>query len=113
MRVHHGTAVRVGDTVYASSGDFGPAFVVAANVKTGDVLWQDRSFSKANFLYADGKLIILDEDGKLALATVSPAGLKVLSQVELLKKISWTAPTLVGTRLYVRDRKTLIALDLS
>jgi outer membrane protein assembly factor BamB len=113
MRVHHGTAVRVGDTVYASSGDFGPAFVVAANIKTGDVLWQDRSFSKANFLYADGKLIILDEDGKLALATVSPAGLKVLSQVELLKKISWTAPTLVGARLYVRDRKTLIALDLS
>jgi outer membrane protein assembly factor BamB len=113
MRVHHGTAVRVGDTVYGSSGDFGPAFVVAANVKTGDVLWQDRSFSKANFLYADGKMIILDEDGKLALAMVSPAGLKVLSQIELLKKISWTAPTLIGARLFVRDRKTLIALDLS
>ena len=113
MRVHHGTAVRVGDTVYGSSGDFGPAFVVAVDVKTGDVLWQDRSFSKANFLYADGKFIILDEDGKLALATVSPTGLKVLSQTELLKKISWTAPTLVGTRLFVRDRKTLVALELS
>jgi outer membrane protein assembly factor BamB len=113
MRVHHGTAVRVGDIVYGSSGDFGPAFVVAAEVKTGKILWQDRSFSKANFLYADGKMIILDEDGTLAIATVSSEGMKILSQVELMNKLSWTAPTLAGKTLYVRDRKTLVALDLS
>ncbi|MGH9900634.1 MAG: PQQ-binding-like beta-propeller repeat protein, partial [Pyrinomonadaceae bacterium] len=113
MRVHHGTAVRVGDYVYGSSGDFGPAFVVAVDVKTGNVAWQDRSFSKSNLLYADGKLIILDEDGNLALATASPAGLKVVSKVALMKTRSWTAPTLVGTKLYVRDRRSITALDLS
>lgn len=112
MRVHHGTAIRIGDYVYGSSGDFGPAFVVAVNVKTGDVVWQDRSFAKTNLLYADGKMILLDEDGTLAIATVSPEGMKILSQVELMDKLSWTAPTLVGKTLYVRDRKTLVALDL-
>jgi hypothetical protein len=57
-------------------------------------------------------LIILDEDGHLALATVSPEGLKVLSKIELMKSNAWTVPSLVGTRLYIRDRKTIVALEL-
>ena len=113
LRVHHSTAIRIGDYVYASSGDFGPAFFAAVNVKTGEVAFQDRSFPKSNFIYADGKLIILDEDGNLALATVSPAGLKVISKVSLMKNLAWTVPTLVGTKLYVRDRQTIAAVDLS
>jgi outer membrane protein assembly factor BamB len=113
LRIHHGTAIRLGDYVYGSSGDFGPAFFSAVNVKTGEIAFQDRSFPKINSLYADGKLILLDEDGNLALATVSPAGLKVISKVSLMKNLAWTVPTLVGTRLYVRDRQTIAALDLS
>jgi outer membrane protein assembly factor BamB len=113
LRLHHGTAIRIGDYVYASSGDFGPAFLAATNVKTGEIAFQDRSFPKSNFVYADGKLIILDEDGNLALATVSPTGLKVISKVALMKNLAWTVPTLVGTRLYLRDRHTITAVDLS
>ena len=59
MRVHHGTAIRIGDYVYGSSGDFGPAFFAAVNVKTGEIAYQDRRFPKTNFVLADGKLIIL------------------------------------------------------
>ena len=81
-------------------------------MKNGNVLWQDRSFPKATFLYADGKLIAVNEDGNLSLATVSPAGLKVLSRVALLHSNAWTAPALAGTALYVRDRHSLMALDL-
>ncbi|HWS52709.1 MAG TPA: PQQ-binding-like beta-propeller repeat protein [Pyrinomonadaceae bacterium] len=112
LRVHHGNAVRIGDHVYGSSGDFGPSFVAAVDVKTGKILWQDRSFSKANFVLADGRLIILDEDGHLALADASPAGLKVISKVPLLEKTAWTVPTLVGTKLYVRDRRSIVAVEL-
>jgi hypothetical protein len=112
MRVHIGNLLRIGDTIYGSSGDFGPAPLTALDAKTGKVLWQDRSFPKATFLYADGKLIAVDEDGNLSLATVSPAGLKVLSRVELLRSNAWTAPALAGTALYIRDRHSLMALDL-
>lgn len=113
MRLHHGTAIRIGDYVYGSSGDFGPAFFAAVNVKTGEIAYQDRSFPKVNFVLADGKLIILDEDGNLALAIASPTELKVISKVSVLKNLAWTAPTLVGTKLYLRDRRTITALDLS
>ena len=113
MRLHHGTAIRIGDYVYGSSGDFGPAFLAAVNVKTGEIAYQDRSFPKSNLLLAEGKLIILDEDGNLALATATPTELKVISKVSVMKHLAWTAPTLVGTKLYLRDRHTIMALDLS
>jgi outer membrane protein assembly factor BamB len=113
FRIHYGNVIRVGDNVYGSSGDFGPAPFTAVNVKTGQVLWRNRSLSRATFILADGRFIILDEDGNLALATPSAEGLKIHSKVELLTSNAWTAPTLVGTKLYVRDRKIIMALDLS
>lgn len=112
MRLHHSTMIRLGDLVFGSSGDFGPAPMTAVNVKTGDVVWQDRGFPKANFVYADGKLILLDEDGQLALVSLSPQGMKVLAKTALLERTAWTPPTLAGTKLYVRDRKMIVALDL-
>ncbi len=112
MRVHIGTVIHVGDYVYGASGDFGPSFLTAVNLKTGTMAWQDRSFSRAQLVYADGKLIILDEDGNLGLATVTPQGLKILSRAEVLANLAWTPPTLAGTTLYVRDRRTIAAFAL-
>jgi outer membrane protein assembly factor BamB len=112
MRVHFSTVVRIGEYVYGSSGDFGPAPLTAVDIKTGKIAWQDRSFPKANFIYADGKFIVLDEDGSLALADFTPQGLKVLSRAALLSSNAWTVPSLAGGRLYLRDRSTLMALDL-
>jgi len=112
MRVHLGNAMRVGDYIYGSSGDFGPAFFTALDIKTGQVAWQNRGLSKASFVYADGKFFLIDEDGSLALATVSQTGLQIHSKVPLLSHIAWTAPSLVGNTLYVRDRKNLMALDV-
>ena len=113
MRVHIGTVIHVGEYVYGASGDFGPSFLTAVNLKTGAIAWQDRSFSRAQLLYADGKLIILDEDGHLGLATVTPQGLKVLARAEVLTNLAWTPPTLAGTTLYVRDRKSIAAFALA
>jgi outer membrane protein assembly factor BamB len=113
FRLHHGNAIRIGDTAYGSSGDFGPAFICGVDVKTGNILFQDRSFPKSTFIYADNKLIILDEDGNLALATISPQGLKVISKASVFAGRAWTVPTLDGTKLYLRDRKIIQALDLS
>ena len=112
MRVHYGNAVRLGDFVYASSGDFGTAPLTALNVRTGKIAWRDRTLARASLLAAEGRFILLGEDGQLILATPTPAGLKVHSKAELLKSNAWTVPTLAGTRLYLRDRKNVMALDL-
>ena len=112
MKIHHANAVRVGNFVYGSSGDFGPVFYAAIDVQSGELAWKNRDVGKANSIYADGKMIILNERGKLFLAKVSPAELKILSEVQLFDDRSWTVPTLVGKRLFVRDRHKIIALDL-
>jgi outer membrane protein assembly factor BamB len=122
MRVHIGTVIRIGDYAYGASGDFGPAFITAINVKTGKIAWRDRSFARSTFLHvrgggvsgsgSDDVLILLDEDGALGLVTVSPQGMKVLTRADVMTKTSWTVPTLVGTKLYLRDRKNILALEL-
>jgi hypothetical protein len=63
-------------------------------------------------IYADGKAILLEEDGDLSLVRLAPEGVTVLSQAKLFDTMSWTAPTLVGTTLYARDREKIVALDL-
>jgi len=112
VRIHFGTAVRLGETVYASSGDFGPAPMTAVDVKTGEVLWRDRTFAKHSVLYADGRVILLDEDGWLGLVDVNRQGMTVRSRAQVFEGLSWTVPTLVGTRLYVRSREEIAALEL-
>jgi len=44
--------------------------------------------------------------------TPTPQGLTILSKCKLTERYSWAAPTLVGTKLYLRDRKNILALDL-
>ena len=112
MRVHHSNVLRFGDHVYGSSGDFSAFLFTAMNVKTGKVAWQDRGLRRASCLGVDGKLIVLQEDGLLLLASLLPKGLKVHSQVQLFEGRAWTPPTLSGRRLFVRNRTEVLALDL-
>ena len=100
LKVMFANVLRLGDYVYGSSGDFGPAFLVAVNVKTGEVAWRQRGHGRASFVQADGKTIMLDEDGTLVLGRLSPEGFTVLSSAALFDTTSWTAPSLVGTTLY-------------
>lgn len=112
MRLHIGNALRIDDAIIGSSGDFGPAFITALDISTGDRLWQDRSFARAQFLHADDTLVVLDEDGVLGLARASRTGLDVLARSELLRNVAWTIPTLVGSSLYARDRREIVRVDL-
>ncbi len=113
MRVHHGNVIRLGDLVYGSTGDFGPAFLTAIRISDGEVAWRQRGFAKATLLFADQKFIILDEDGTLALATPTNNGIEILAKAQPLEHNCWTPPSLVGTHLYVRNRKKIVAFDLS
>ena len=112
VRVHFGNAVRFGTRVYASNGDFGSAPLAAIDVATGNIVWRDRAVGRATLVGADGKLIILDEDGNLAIATPGETGLIVHAKAAVLEAQSWTAPTISGTTLYLRDRKQIMAVEL-
>ena len=114
LRLHHGNAIRIGDAIYFSSGGKGSqAILSAVDVPTGKIHWQERSIEKASFVWADQKLITLDQDGNLMIAHPSPQGFKIAAKAPLLTHLSWTPPVLVGARLYIRDRRSMMAVDLS
>jgi hypothetical protein len=46
------------------------------------------------------------------LASPSPKEFKVAAKSKLLENLAWTPPVLVGTKLYLRDRKTIMAVEL-
>ena len=112
LELHFGTAIQRDGYLYILSGYNGPALMSAVELKTGKITWRQRGFAKGQLLWADGKVILADEDGTLALCRISPEKFEVLSKAPMLENIAWTPPTLVGTRLYLRDRKTIMALEL-
>ena len=113
LRLHHGNAMRIDGAIYFSSGGKGSqAILSAVDARSGKIHWQERSIEKATFLWADRKLITLDQDGTLMIAHPSPQGFKITAKAPLLTHLSWTPPVLVGTRLYLRDRRSMMAVDL-
>lgn len=111
IRIHFGNAVRLDRHVYCSTG-MGSAFFGCVDIYNGRVAWRKRGFARANVVAADGKLIVLDEDGNLAIATATPSEMTVHAQAQVAGSEAWAAPTLVGNTLFVRDRKHIMALDL-
>lgn len=109
IRMWQPTPVQVDGCLYGSTSQL----LLGVDMKTGKRLWAKRGFPVASCVYGDDKLIILDQDGQLTLATATPDGLTVHSQCKITERYSFTVPTLVGKLLYVRDRKHIMALDLS
>jgi hypothetical protein len=89
------------------------ALMTCINLRSGEIVWQQRGFAKAQLVAVEGKFILLDEDGTLALVEPTPKELRVLAKASVLQNTAWTPPTLAGAKLYLRDRKNLVALDLA
>jgi outer membrane protein assembly factor BamB len=113
LRLHHGNAMLVDGVFYFSSGGKGSqAILSAVDAQSGRIYWQQRSIQKATFVWADQKLITLDEDGNLMIAHPSREGFRISATAPLLSRLSWSPPALVGSRLYIRDRRDLMCVDL-
>jgi outer membrane protein assembly factor BamB len=113
LRLHHSNAMRIGDAIYFSSGGKGSqAILSAVDARTGKIHWQERSIQKASFVWANQKLITVAQDGSLMIAYPSTESFKIAAKAHLLTELAWTPPVLVGTRLYLRDRRDMMAVDL-
>ena len=104
--------LKIGDFIYGTSGQSATAILTATHMASGETAWRERGFSRATMLSADGKALLMEEDGDLSLVRLSPAGLETLATTPLFNTRTWTVPTLVGTTLYARDRERIVALDL-
>lgn len=114
LQTEYTNVLLIDDHLYGTSGhSLGPTAFVILNARTGDVVLKKRGpFKRASFLHVGEKVLLLDEDGLLALASFSPSGVELHASHQITKGVERTVPTLVGTTLFVRDTKEIVALDL-
>jgi outer membrane protein assembly factor BamB len=83
----------------------------------GKVRWASgpaAKFGLGPFMIADGKLIVMNDDGLLTLAEAGPAGYRALVKNRVLNgHDSWAPMALAGGRLLVRDLTQLVCLDIT
>jgi outer membrane protein assembly factor BamB len=84
------------------------------NFETGQVKWSQGGMGTGSLMLADGKLIILSEDGKLVTAEASPDGFKEIASAQILTYKCWTVPVLANGRIYARNTAgQLVCVDVS
>lgn len=112
VRLHHGNAVEFEGMVVTSSGDTGPSPISALDARTGELLWRDRAINRGTFVRIGRRLLALDEDGTVSLLAVGREGVSVLTRTPMLNGVSWTPPTVVGSTVFLRNRRDLLAFAL-
>lgn len=114
LQLHFGNMVVAGDTLYMARGHSGPAFFTSVDLETGQILWQSRDIGKASLIeLPGGRMLALEESGKLALIDASREKLTVSASAQILEAKAWTPPTLSAGWLYARNRQEIVCLDLS
>lgn len=73
------------------------------SAETGEVKWTKRGLGKGSLILVDNKLIILSDKGKLAIADASPDEYKENSSIQAIDGKSWTAPSFVNGKVFVRN----------
>ena len=94
-------AIRLGDYVYGTSGDFGPAFLTAVDVKTGEAAWQSAA---SGARASSTRTARPSSSTKTALTSrmLSPEGVTVLARSSCSKRRRG-APPHSSARLSTRE----------
>jgi outer membrane protein assembly factor BamB len=110
---HYSTSVHHEGFLYGYHGrqEFGPSFR-AVELRTGKVRWSQDQFRAGSVMLAGNRLVIMRESGELILAAASPDAFKPIARAQILPAVVRAYPALSDGVLFVRNEKTLIALDL-
>ncbi len=108
MRNHFSSSVYHDGHIYG----FDNATLKCISLEDGKMKWGKRGLGKGSLILADGRLVVLSDRGKLLLITASPEGYEEQGTTQALEGRSWTAPTVAGGRLYVRNHTEMVSYDI-
>jgi outer membrane protein assembly factor BamB len=119
LGAHWATPVHVDGHVYGFDGRHEyEAELRCVRLSDGQVVWSKKGYERGSMTLAEGKAIILAEDGRLVLAELSTKGCTELSSVKLFGPHAWGAPVLSRGLLYAGNfdhragKAALVCLDL-
>lgn len=99
--------------IYGPHGDLAAVNYRCLDMQRGEVQWMSRRVGKCTQIAAQGHIICLTERGTLVLIEANPTEYREKGRLTgLLEFKAWAHPALANRRLYLRDEKRLICLDL-
>ena len=79
---------------------------------TGDLKWKGGRYGYGQLMLASGHLIVLTEDGDMALVRATPERHEEITRFELFDGRTWNHPAITGGILLVRNLAEMAAFDL-
>ena len=109
MKNHFSTSIYHEGHIYG----FDEAIFKCVDVDTGDERWKVRGYGKGTLIFADGHLIVLSDEGKLAMVEANPDAHVEVTSAQVMSDRCWTSPSLAAGRLYLRNMVEIVCLDLA
>ena len=88
------------------------AILAAIDAETGELKWKGGRYGYGQVLLAGDRLIVLTEDGDLALVRATPERHEEVTRFPVLEGKTWNVPALAGGYLLVRNLSEMAAFDL-
>lgn len=82
------------------------------DAETGEVKWKAGRYGHGQFILASGHLVMLSEQGELALVRATPERHDELARFEVLEGKTWNHPAIEDGILLVRNLAEMAAFDL-
>jgi len=108
MRSKFGTAVLHRDHLYG----FDEMLLVCMEFRTGKVKWKQRGFGQGSVIQAGDRLIVLGDEGRLALVEPFPDDYREVASCLVSRTRCWAPPSVAPGRLFLRDQESVYCFDL-
>ncbi|QDT20575.1 PQQ-binding-like beta-propeller repeat protein [Gimesia chilikensis] len=113
MQNQFATSIIKDGYIYGPHGDLATVTYRCLDMQQGEVQWKSRRVGKCTQIAAQGHLICLTEQGTLLLIEANPTEYREKGELTgLLEFKAWAHPALANHRLYLRDEKRILCLDL-
>lgn len=82
---------------------FSKAKLQCVSAETGEMKWGKRGFGKGSLIIAGNKIFVMSDQGKIIVVEATPDQYHEIGTFQALEGKSWTPPTYVDGKLYVRN----------
>lgn len=106
MANHFNNSVLYGGLLYGIHGNTHSnrnGKIVCMDHQTGKVHWSQRGYGVGSLLVADGKCLVLSDEGELVVCRASGDKYEELAKAKILDGLCWTVPLLVNDHIYARN----------
>jgi outer membrane protein assembly factor BamB len=88
------------------------AILACVNAETGELQWKGGRYGYGQVMLVEGHLVVLTEDGQLALVRATPEGHREVAIFPAIEGKSWNHPAMAYGYLLVRNINEMAAFDL-